>query len=105
MGLDDEIMHYQRELFGWIPLKRYFKMFPEETSNAIRKRRMRKQWLEGVHIRSVDGMGTWVNLTAIKELLVMGKNVSVSDSGATNVGGHAKLVDTGSVNPHYDKDI
>ena len=64
-----QILETQRELFEWIPVERYLELFPTQTMNAVRQRRYRGTWKEDVHIRTPAGMGTWVNLRAIKELI------------------------------------
>lgn len=65
----EENLEIQRELFEWIPLARYLLMFPEESPAAIRQRRQRGHWTDGVHVKLQPGMGTWVNLKAVKALL------------------------------------
>lgn len=53
-------------LEGWIPLKAYLRVMPEETKIAIETRIKRKHWVRGVHYHTPPGSFMWVNLRAIR---------------------------------------
>lgn len=75
----------QQELFEWIPLSRYLLMFPEDNANAIRARRHRGIWLDGVHINVQTGMGTWVNLHEVKKMIMGPKRRSAPAAAAAEI--------------------
>lgn len=52
-------------LKGWIPLRTYLRLLPEETKSAIKMRIKRNQWQRGVHHNTPPGSNMWVNLHAI----------------------------------------
>lgn len=65
---NDEFLKYVVEegLRGWIPLKTYLRLFPEESKPAIETRMKRKHWQRGVHYSTPEGGKIWVNLLAIR---------------------------------------
>lgn len=71
---NDEFFSYvvDHQLEGWIPLKTYQRLFPEETKIAIDARIKRKHWQRSVHFIVPEGANTWVNLTAIREWVKAG---------------------------------
>lgn len=52
-------------LQGWIPLRSYLRLFPEETRSAITSRIKRKHWQRGLHYNTPPGSDMWVNVIAI----------------------------------------
>lgn len=52
---------------GWIPLKTYLRMFPDEDKRAIEGRVARGHWKRRVHYFAPKGGTAWVNLPAIRE--------------------------------------
>lgn len=52
---------------GWIPLKTYLRMFPDEDKRAVEGRVSRNVWKRRVHYFAPKGGTAWVNLPAIRD--------------------------------------
>lgn len=66
---NEEFLRYVVEdcLDGWVPLKTYLRLFPEETKVAVESRIKRRYWQRYVHYNTPEGSNTWVNLKAIRQ--------------------------------------
>jgi hypothetical protein len=52
-------------MHGWIPLKTYLRMYPDETKRSVEGRVAKKIWQWRVHYFCPKGSQAWVNLPAI----------------------------------------
>lgn len=57
----------EKMMGGWIPLRQYLRMYPEETQAKIDTRLSRKVWKRGVHYVTPAHSRAWVNLIKIRE--------------------------------------
>ena len=66
---------------GWVPLKLYLRMYPDETKRAVEHRVRRGYWTPRVEYFCPKGGTAWVNIPAIKRW-VSGESEAPSEEGA-----------------------
>ena len=52
---------------GWVPLRMYLRMYPDETKRAVEARVLRGAWVRKVHYFAPSGSPAWVCLPAIQQ--------------------------------------
>lgn len=82
---------------GWIPLKTYLRMYPDENKATIETRVYRGTWKRRVHYFAPKGGTAWVNLPAIHAWVSGADEVDEEDKIPEDVQGLMKFYDVADV--------
>lgn len=73
----------------WVPIDDYLALHKGESAEAVKTRRSKGIWRDGVESKYLKGAGLWVNLIAVNEWAAKSELRQVSASGERAAGSPA----------------